>query len=574
MINKRLINLCGKSKKLIALTVTAKWVSLLCGIGILWAAGWIVDGIINDSGLSAFIIVLLFSCIAIRFFAEISAPRFAHKAVTKAKKTLRKKVYNKLISLGAAYNNHTTTAGIVQTAGEGIESLDSYFGKYLPQFFYSMLAPVTLFAALSFISVKPALILLACVPLIPLSIAAFMKAAKKVMKKHWNVYTDLGDTFLENLQGLTELKLFGADEKKHREMNGKAEKFRRITMKVLSVQLNSITIMDVLAYGGAALGAVIALLEYRGGTITVGMLITIVLLSAEFFLPLRMLGSFFHVATGSMAVSDKIFALLDVPERNEGGTHIGRVDSISLSNACFEYEKGRRALNDINLEIRKNDYIAIVGESGCGKSTLASLLIKSQLVCDGKISINGRDIKDIDDHSIARNIGFLPSNSHIFGGTIRDNLLLAKPDAAEKEMYAALRHARLISFVEGSKAGLDTKVGEGGFMISGGQRQRLALARMLLADKPVLIFDEATSNIDCESEEMIWQSVKILKAHKTVIVISHRLSNVVDADCIYVMSEGAIIQKGVHSDLIEAEGIYKHMWAVQSELENIRVEAS
>ena len=570
MISKRLMRLCGKSRKYIAFTVLAKWISLLCGVGIFWTIGRVVDKTLIEDSIGLSIILFALICVAMRFLAELLAPRFSHTAASRAKKNLRKKVYDKLISLGTSYNMYISTAGIVQTAGEGIESLDSYFGRYIPQLFYALLAPVTLFAFMSFISLKAALVLLVCVPLIPLSIVVFMKTAKKAMKKHWNVYTNLGDTFLENLQGLTELKLFGADGKKHREMNEKAEKFRQITMKVLSLQLNSITIMDVLAYGGAAIGGIIALLEYRSGAITLGELIIVALLAAEFFLPLRMLGSFFHVATGAMAVSDKIFYVLDIPENTEGDTKISDVDTIEICNACLEYEEGVRALNHIDIAVHKNDYIAIVGESGCGKSTLAALFTKSRIACEGTVRLNGWDIKDIEDCSIARNIGFLSSNSYIFANTIRDNLLMANPNADEKEMYHALKKANLRLFVENSEFGLDTNVGEGGHMLSGGQRQRLALARLFLADKPVFVFDEATSNIDSESEEMIWRAIKSLKNKKTIIVISHRLLNVQDADRIYVMSEGKIEQKGAHSDLIESGGIYKNMWSVQSELEKIR----
>ncbi len=570
MISKRLMRLCGKSRKYIAFTVLAKWISLLCGVGIFWTIGRVVDKTMLDDniGLSIFLFVLMY--VAIRFLAELLAPRFSHTAAARAKKNLRKKVYDKLISLGTSYNMYISTAGIVQTAGEGIESLDSYFGRYIPQLFYALLAPVTLFAFMSFISLKAALVLLVCVPLIPISIVIFMKTAKKAMKKHWNVYTNLGDTFLENLQGLTELKLFGADGKKHREMNEKAEKFRQITMKVLSLQLNSITIMDVLAYGGAAIGGIIALLEYRSGAITLGELVIVALLAAEFFLPLRMLGSFFHVATGAMAVSDKIFYVLDIPENTGGDTKISHIDTIEICDACFEYEEGVRALDYIDVAVNKNDYIAIVGESGCGKSTLAALFTKSRIACEGTVRLNGLDIKDIEDRWIAENVGFLSSNSYIFANTIRDNLLLANPNADEKEMYLALEKANLRLFVENSEFGLDTSVGEGGHMLSGGQRQRLALARLFLADKPVFVFDEATSNIDSESEEMIWKAIKSLKNKKTIIIISHRLLNVRDADCIYVMSEGKIEQKGSHFELIESGGIYKNMWSVQSELEEIR----
>ena len=368
MINRRLIRLCGNSKKYIALTIIAKWISLLCNIAILWIVGSFVDALVTGAAVNITVdIAVLSVCACVRFIGDMYSTRFSHMASAQAKKTLRSRVYQKVLRLGTGYTHYTTTAGLIQTAGEGIESLDSYFGKYLPQLFYALLAPISLFAALSFISIDTALILLACVPLIPLSIIAFMKIAKKLMKGYWNVYTDLGDTFLENLQGLTTLKLFGADGQKHQEMNAQSERFRRITMKVLSMQLHSITLMDILAYGGAAAGGIVALLKYQQGIISIGGLITIVLLSAEFFLPLRMLGSFFHVATTGMAASDSIFALLDAPEEKDGTLSIKRIDHISLRHVGFSYESNREILNDICIEILKNQYIAIVGESGSGK---------------------------------------------------------------------------------------------------------------------------------------------------------------------------------------------------------------
>ncbi len=575
MINTRLIQLCGNSKRYIVLTVAAKWLALLCNIGILWVVGIMVDALITGETLNMIVAIpVLATCVCLRFVCDITSPRFSHMASAQAKKTLRNRVYQKLLVLGMAYTRHTTTAGIIQTAGEGIESLDNYFGKYLPQLFYAMLAPISLFAALSFFSVRASIILLACVPLIPLSIVAFMKIAKKLMKRYWNVYTDLGDAFLENLQGLTTLKLFGADAKKHQEMNAQSEKFRRITMKVLSTQLHSITLMDILAYGGAAVGGIIALLEYREGVISMGGLITIVLLSAEFFLPLRMLGSFFHVATTSMAASDKIFTLLDISDEEDGTVSIDGINRISFRHVDFWYEEDRRTLNDICMEIHNNDYIAIVGESGSGKSTLAALIMRMQRAGAGSVLVDGCDIQSFKNSALMQNIGLLSTNSHIFGGTIRENLLIADPEATARQMESALRQAQLLPFVKELQKGLDTDVGEEGALLSGGQKQRLALARMLLADRPVMIFDEATSNIDCESEEMIWRSIRELKGKKTIIVISHRLANVGDTDRIYVMNRGTIAQVGTHEELLAIQGIYHDMWAAQRRLESIREVAS
>ena len=575
MINKRLIKLCGSSKKYIGQAVAIKWISLLCGIGILWVVGSLIDKAIEGTAPNVVMIVPLTLCLAlIRFVCDMTGPRVAHKASAQAGKTLRSHVYQKVRTLGAAYTRHVPTAAMIQTAGEGIESLDNYFARFLPQLFYAMLAPISLFAALSFISVKVSLILLVCVPLIPLSIVAFMKIAKKLMKQYWHVYTDLGGTFLESLHGLTTLKLFGADEKKHKEMNAQSERFRRITMKVLSMQLHSITLMDILAYGGAAAGCIAGLLEFRDGAISMGELLTLVLLSAEFFLPLRLLGSFFHVATTSLSAADKIFELLDIPEDKDGEIGIQLVDEISFRNLSFSYDANRYVLRDINMDIKKNDFVAIVGESGSGKSTMGALLAKQFMPEKGNLYINGMDIREIQNACLWQNIGLLFTNSHIFNGTIRDNLLIARPAATTHKMESALQSAQLLTYVQSLEDGLDTRVGEDGAFLSGGQRQRLALARMLLADKPVMIFDEATSNIDCESEEIIWESIGALKGEKTVIVISHRLASVKDADRICVMEKGMMAESGTHNELMVRSGAYSRMWAMQKELESIRGEAS
>lgn len=575
MINKRLIRLCGSGKKYIRQTVGIKWVSLLCGIGILWLAGSLIDMAVEGTYPNvALIAPLVLGLAAIRFVCEMAAPRVAHKASAQARTTLRRLVYQKLCALGAGYSRHIPTAAMLQTAGEGIESLDNYFARFLPQFFYAMLAPISLFAALSSISVKVSLILLACVPLIPLSIVAFTRIAKKLMKQYWHVYTDLGGTFLENLHGLTTLKLFGADEKKHKEMNAQSESFRRMTMKVLSMQLHSITLMDILAYGGAAAGCIAGVFEYQSGSISMGELIILVLLSAEFFLPLRLLGSFFHVATTSLSAADKLFKLLDIPEEKDGEIVIQSVENISFKKLSFCYDSRRSVLKDINLDIQNNDFVAIVGESGSGKSTLGALLVKQFMPVKGCLYINGMDIRNIQSACLRQKIGLLSTNSYIFNGTVRDNLLTARPYATAREMDSALQAAQLLTYVQGLGDGLDTQVGEDGALLSGGQRQRLALARMLLADKPVMIFDEATSNIDCESEEIIWESIGALKGKKTVIVISHRLASMKEADRICVLDKGKIAQSGTHDDLMACSGAYSRMWAMQQELESIRGEAS
>jgi ATP-binding cassette subfamily C protein len=574
MINKRLLNLCSKSKRYIILTVAVKWIALICNIGVIFTLGYVIDAIVTSKGINLFLAVIIVAImLCIRFVCNYLVSRYSHMASQNAKTTLRSMIYDKLMLLGTTYTRYTGTASVIQITGEGIESLENYFGKYIPQIFYSMLAPITLFTCLSFISVKTALVLLICVPLIPVSIIAFMKIAKKLMKNYWGKYSDLGETFLENLQGLTTLKLFKADGIRHNKINSKAEHFRKITMKVLSMQLNSITIMDVIAYGGAAIGSIIALLEYRSGAMTIGHLMVIILLSAEFFLPLRMLGSFFHIAMTGIAASEKIFELLDVDkEENKNALDITSINKISFDNVQFCYEKNNNVLNNISFEVNKNEFIAFAGESGSGKSTIAALIMKMQKA--KSISINSIDINDIHSSDLMSCVNLLSTDAHIFNTTIRENLLVAKHDATNEQMIEALKMAQLYEFVCSLPDGVDTKTGENASLLSGGQKQRLALARTILSNRQVLIFDEATSNIDSESEKLIWQSINKLKGKKTIIAISHRLANIKNADCIYMLSNGEIVEQGSHDKLIEKKGIYYSMLKKQSELESMREVAS
>ena len=488
--------------------------------------------------------------------------------------TLRELVYKKLLKLGNEYSNVESTSSIVQVMVEAVEQLEIYFGKYLSQFFYSLLVPITLFVFMSFISFKAALVFILCVPLIPISIIAIMKIAKRILKDYWKSYSDLGGTFLENLQGLTTLKVFNIDEKRHQKMNTEAEKFRKITMKVLSMQLNSITIMDLVAFGGAAAGTIVALIQFSRGEIAPGSLLIIILLSSEFFIPLRLLGSYFHIAMNGMAASDRIFGILDAKEREKNIDNnvkeIAGDITIKLNNVSFSYDGEREVLKDINMEITPKGMVAIVGESGSGKSTIASIILNNYKVNQGEILLNSVDIENIDLDTIYENIALISTNSYIFNGTILDNLLIGKKYATDEEIKNALKLARLDSFVESLKDGLNTNVGEGGNALSGGQKQRLALARAILANRKMIIFDEATSNIDVESEEAIWESIYDLSTEKTILVISHRLANVRGAKNIYVMNKGILCEEGTHKDLRGLNGYYHSMVEKQNELEDIR----
>lgn len=596
MINKRLINLCDESKKYVLLTVLVNWIAILCNILIVLLIGKFINRIYlgeeiiltssskvinalsdfdmghNLSLLGA--IGIIITLLVIRYISNLYYGKFSYLASANARVTLRELIYKKLLSLGTNYNEVESTSSLVQVTVEGVEALEVYFGKYLPQFFYSILAPVTLFVFLSFISFKAAIVFMLCVPLIPLSIIAIMKFAKRILKNYWKSYSNLGDVFLENLQGLTTLKVFDRDGERHNKMNEEAEGFRKITMKVLSMQLNSINIMDLIAFGGAALGTIVALIQFKNGELLIGNLLVIILLSSEFFIPLRLLGSFFHIAMNGMAASDRIFALLDSEERTKNLVDTDKkLDNItiSLKNVDFSYDGKRKVLENINMEIKNKGLVAIVGESGSGKSTIASLILNSYVVNNGEIKFNDINVNNIALDTIYNKLSLISTNSYIFNGSILDNLLMGNGKATNEEIEIALKTARLYGFVSSLKDGLSTNVGEGGSLLSGGQKQRLALARAILANREIMIFDEATSNIDVESEEDIWKAIYELAKTKTIIVISHRLANVVDAENIYVMKKGKVVESGNHKELYKNKNTYYEMINTQRELEEIRV---
>ncbi|APF22577.1 ABC transporter ATP-binding protein/permease [Clostridium butyricum] len=596
MINKRLIGICSESKKYIALTVLTSWISIICNILIILMVGQFINKVytvrgllvnleidklstllkfkVNENLSLAGTISIIAVLLIIRYFSNIMYGKLSYLASASVRVNLRELIYKKLLKLGVGYNKVQSTSTIVQMTVEGVEALEIYFGRYLPQFFYSMLAPITLFVFISFISIKSAVVFIVCVPLIPLSIIAIMKIAKKILKEYWNSYANLGDTFLENLQGLTTLKVFDIDEERHRKMNEEAEGFRKITMKVLSMQLNSINIMDLIAFGGAALGTIVALIEFKNGNLSVGNLLVIILLSSEFFIPLRLLGSYFHIAMNGMAACDKIFYLLDAEEKekdicNDSASKLNNL-SVSLENVKFSYDGERTVVDNVNMDIPNKGLVAIVGESGSGKSTIASLIMNTNSVNDGAIKLNGIDVENISLDDIYNKISLVSTNSYIFNGSIMDNLLMGKYDATKSEINDALKKARLYDFVQSLRDGLNTNVGEGGSSLSGGQKQRLALARAILGNREMIIFDEATSNIDIESEEAIWESIYELSKDKTILVISHRLANVVDADNIYVMKDGKIVENGNHDELTDIKGEYFSMVNKQNQLESTR----
>ena len=570
MINKRLIGTVSESKKYVAGNVALQWCSLAANIVMMTALTSLLAALYGGTAgagqlwKTAAVAVL---AVSVRFGCTVGASRMGYLSSKAVKRTLREQIYSKLLRLGASYKEQVSTSEVVQVAVEGVDQLETYFGAYLPQFFYAMLAPLTLFVYLSFINLPCAVVLLICVPLIPVAIAAVQTWAKKLLSRYWGQYTALGDTFLENLQGLTTLKIYQSDDFKQDQMNEEAEKFRRITMKVLTMQLNSITIMDLIAYGGAALGMVMAVTQFQAGKVELAGCLLIILLSADFFIPMRQLGSFFHIAMNGMAASDKIFRLLDLPEPDQGTQSVPADYPITCRNLRFAYEENREIIHGIDLNFPVGGFTAIVGESGCGKSTIASILMGRNRGYGGSIKIGGVELSDISETSLMENITYISHQSYIFKGTVRDNLRMGKPAASDEQLWAALEQVNLADFLR-SENGLDTLLTERGGNLSGGQCQRLALARALLHDSPVYIFDEATSNIDVESENDIMAQIHTLAKSRTVILISHRLVNAAGADCIYVMEKGSIAEHGTHTELLQQNGQYAALWNVQQSLEN------
>ena len=577
MIKKRLVGLLSHAKKYIIYQVLWQWFSLLCQILMIYSASILLEQalfaeVTLQTGISYGALVLI--AMALRFVCDRQASRASYRASVDVKRILRDKIYSKLLRLGAAYREKVTTSEVVQMAAEGVEQLETYFGKYLSQLFYSLLAPVTLFVILSFVNWQASLVLLICVPLIPISIVAVQKIAKKLLNKYWGIYTELGDSFLENLQGLTTLKIYRSDEQKAQEMDEESQRFRQITMKVLTMQLNSTSVMDIIAYGGAAVGMIVTLSQFMKGNLSVHGALMLILLAAEFFIPLRLLGSFFHIAMNGMAASDKIFALLDLPEPEERVERLdGKEMDISFSGVHFSYEADREILKGVDMEFPAGSFTSIVGTSGCGKSTAAAILMGRNRGYSGSVTVEGRELSEIREESLMDQITLVSHNSYLFKGTVEENLRMGKPDASEEEMKDALVKVNLWGFLQ-AQQGLDTPILEKGSNFSGGQCQRLAIARALLHDTPVYIFDEAASNIDAESEEMIMDVIRRLSETKTILLISHRLANVVEPDRIYMLKDGYVAESGTHEYLMEQNGEYAKLYRSQMELEQYGKEAS
>lgn len=578
MLDKNLLALLGKSKRCIYGAVVHMIIGLLANIGVATAICWAVELAVNYSGsdgsLAMFIppFAVAAVCVGIRYVASLLAGYLKDKLGRNAKRELREKIYNKVVRLGVRSTDDMSMAGLTQVSMEGVEQLDLYYSTYIPQFFYAMISPFILFAVTVGIEWRAAVILIYCVPLIPVSIIAVSKYAKRIFAKYWGQYTSMGDSFLDSVQGLKELKIFRADAAQHMKMNKASEAFRRITMKVLVMQLFSTTIMDMVAYGGAGLGiaaAVISVIHFGLPPISA---LFIILVAVDFFIPLRAFGSAFHIAMNGVSAGKKILSLLNQPEPAWGDRCVSDTE-IRIENVTFSYDDKRDALRNITMTFPKTGMISIVGESGCGKSTVVNMLTGAFRPRTGAVTVGQDKIETLSRESYYSHLAVVSCNTYIFNESVRDNFRLAKTDVSDEEIYSALQKVNLYSFIR-DNGGLDKVITEDSANISGGQKQRLALAVNLAADKDIYVFDEATSNIDIESEAIIMKNIKALSKMKTVIVISHRLANVTQSDRIYYMESGELRESGTHDELLRVNGGYAKLYNTQKQLEEGYVEAA
>lgn len=654
MFDKRLFSLAPGVGRLVAAKVFCQWIGLLSNVVFVVTVVVMLSPVLavvesafdpmfsmGDSGLLSRMFVGLgyggFSaetyigcalaivvCAVLRFLMMRAAAYFGAEAAERVKLALREQLFNKMLAIGPSYSQHISTADVVQSAGEGIEQIQSFFELFLPQLFYAILAPVTLFFIVAPINMPTAVTLLVCAPLIVLIVGMVAMRAARVFKKYWGKYTDMGSMFLDNVQGLETLKTFDADAHAAKKMNEQAEQFRVMTMNVLQIQLRSLTAMDVVAYGGAAAGVGVAIWQYaNGAALPLAGVLLIVLLSADFFIPLRQLGSFFHVAMNGMTSTKRIFALLDTPipahgmqEMPEFGASDNGVD-VCFDDVSFRYadvgadaaadvETGKTgqiggesgvvgagktgmskdddssvvALHGVSFTARRGQVTAIVGPSGSGKSTAVELLsgnLSGYEGCMWLLSENAGNsstqryqINDLSIESLTREIAIVAAQSHLFAGTLRDNLLMAKPNATESELWQALEAAHIDEFVRAQSQELDLAIEQGASNLSGGQKQRIAIARALLRESAVYIFDEATSSVDVESETLILQTIRALANRgKTVIMVTHRMANAADADHVVVFERGRVAEQGAHAELMRANGTYTKLFHAQQTVENV-----
>lgn len=574
MIDKDLLRLLGDKKKYIVYTVISMVIGLCANLGITMCICQAIRLMLEHAAPGKYMPTLLIGIVAllIRYVCTRCTARLKDSIGREVKRDLRARTYNKMICLGMKSTSEMSMAGLTQVSMEGIEQLDLYFSNYIPQFFYAMLAPVILFIVTVRLDAKVAIVLLCCVPLIPVSIIAVSRWAKKIFAKYWDKYTAMGDYFLDNVQGLKELKIFKADARQHEKMNQNAEEFREITMKVLTMQLASTTIMDLVAYGGAGAGIAFATRDLADGRITVMSAVFLMLVAVDFFLPLRAFGSAFHVAMNGVSAGKKIISLLEMEEPRWGSESVTG-NEVVLDHVSFSYDGKREVLKDVNMTFPEKGMTAIVGESGCGKSTIVGLMNGNLIPQKGSVSVGNTKFGQLSRADYYSHLAVVSCNTYIFNDTVRNNFRLASPWATDEQMEAALKKVNLWKFIE-ENGGLDKSISEDASNISGGQKQRLALAVNLVADKDIYIFDEATSNIDIESEEIIMKNIKAISKEKNVIVISHRLENIVPADRIYYLESKEVKECGNHQSLMDAKGGYAMLYRRQKELEKGYAEVS
>ncbi|KAF1297321.1 ABC transporter ATP-binding protein [Enterococcus sp. JM4C] len=561
MIDKRLFQLTEKRN--LFLLVAVRLLNLLSSIALWWTISVSLTQYFQArTSPSTLLLGVLFSVCILKVILAKLQESLTFRASSELRLNLRKKIMEKAFRLGKS-QNQLPSATLAQLSVDGIEQLEIYYARFLPQLFYCLIASLMIFVTLSLFAIKPALILLICMPLIPLVIMSVMKIAKRILSGYWTTYTDLGAKFHENLSGLSTLKAYNQDETKQTEAATNAEKFRKVTMSLLSMQLNSITIMDIVSYCGAASGIGVALFSYQNGQLSFEGMLMFLLLSAEFFIPMRQLGSLFHVAMNGISACKKLFTYLELKEPVYGTETINQpIETIALDGVSFRYtEEATDALKNIQLTLKKGQFTAIVGKSGSGKSTLVRLLLHQLTDYTGAIYWNHTELRTLAKETILNKALLVDNHSYLYPKTIKENLLLGNPEASEEMLWQTLEQVQLTSFVRQLPQQLDEVLYENGDNLSGGQRQRLLLARALLKETEIYIFDEITSGVDLASEKIILSCLKELAKTKIVLFISHRLYNVLDADQVMVFDDSQLVATGTPKELNETSAYFKNYFA-------------
>ncbi len=569
MINKALYAFCGKTKKYILSAVAFDLLKLINGIAFAYIFAIVITGIIEKKPVSPsqilLFIVLIIIVVSIRTLATKMSTKHSFKIVREVKQNIRGAIYKKVTQMGISYLDTFTTQEITHLGVEGVEQLENYYGGYLTQFYYCFLSSIFLFIAVAPLDITVALILVFASLAIPLILQIIMNLVRKVQRKYWKKYSDVGNLFLDSLTGITTLKIFEADETVAKDMAEKAESFRKQTMRVLAMQLNSIVMIDWIAYGATAIAIIVAIVKYTKGNLSVFAVVAIILLAAEFFIPMKMLTSKFHVAMTGVAAGEMILDFLQKDVyTTSGDMNYEKGSDIKVENFSFSYKDGKEALKNISLEFKSKQFNALIGPSGCGKTTLASLIC-GQLMSTDDIYYGSVEKRGLKKGSLEENIVRISHDPHIFNATVRENVLMGKEGISDEKIIETLKSLKLWEFLE-KEDGLDTMLLSGAKNISGGQAQRISIARALVSDFDVYIFDEATSNVDADSEEIILEIIKEISTLKTVIYISHKMSVVTNADNVYVLKSGELVEQGNHTTLIGENGVYAELYNKQKEL--------